>query len=160
MTAAALAEPLRDRSWWAAEAERAGTDWHGAISTVLEMKVVAPCDVCGRQPCATPAFCQQCREADVRAAASRGDDPHLKRLRRLMDDEISLERAYAEMMKARPTPNATIEAIKQAVRDRGVPALKKPAARERLSRCDDAARAEIDRWLANFKTKKAQAHEV
>jgi hypothetical protein len=78
----------------------------------------------------------------------------------LMDDEISLERAYAEMMKARPTPNATIEAIKQAVRDRGVPALKEPAARERLSRCDDAARAEIDRWLANFKTKKAQAHEV
>jgi len=64
------------------------------------------------------------------------------------------------MMKARPTPNATIEAIKQAVRDGGVAALKEPATRERLSRCDDAAHAEIGRWLANFKTKKAQAHEV
>jgi hypothetical protein len=154
------AEAPRDFAWWAVEAERTGTDWHGVIRTVLQMRVIAPCDVCEHQPCATPAFCQQCREADARAAASRRDDPHLKRLRRLMDDEISLERAHAEMMKARPTPNATVEAIKQAVRERGVAALKEPATRERLSRCDDAAHAEIDSWLAKFKTKKAQAHDV
>jgi hypothetical protein len=160
MTALAPVKEVHDREWWAAEAERADTGWRGIILTVLQMAPIAPCDVCDHQPCATPAFCQQCREADVRAATSRGDDPHLKRLRRLMDDEISLERAYAEMMKARPTPNATIEAIKQAVRERGVAALKEPATRERLSRCDDAAHAEIDRWLAKFKTKKAQAHDV
>jgi hypothetical protein len=139
VTSAALAEPLRDFAWWAAEAEHTGTDWHGLIHMVLEMKVVAPCDVCGRQPCATPAFCQRCREADIKAKA--------------------FQRQRGKPTP-RPTPEATLEAIEQAVRDRGVPALKEPAARERLSRCDDAARAEIDRWLANFKTKKAQAHEV
>jgi hypothetical protein len=37
-----------------------------------------------------------------------------------MDDDLSFERAYEQMMKARPTPNATIETVKQAVRDRGV----------------------------------------
>jgi hypothetical protein len=151
------AEAPRDFAWWAVEAERTGTDWHGVIRTVLQMRVIAPCDVCEHQPCATPAFCQQCREADVRVAASRRDDPHLKRLRRLMDDEISLERAYAEMMKARPTPNATTEAVKRAVRDRGVAALKEGATRERLGRCDPAARAELDSWLTLFKNQSGAA---
>jgi hypothetical protein len=156
MTALAPVKEVHDRKWWAAEAERADTGWRGIILTVLQMAPIAPCDVCEHQPCATSSFCQQCREDDIRAAASRRDDAHLKRLRRLMADEISLERAYTEMMKARPTPKATVEAIKQSVRERGVAALKEPATRERLSRCDDAAHAEIDKWLANFKIKKAQ----
>jgi hypothetical protein len=139
MTAAALAEPLRDFAWWAAEAERAETDWRGLISTVLEMKVVAPCDVCGRQPCATPAFCQRCRVADAKAKASlrqRGKPT------------------------PRPTPEATIEAVKQAVWARGVVALKEARTRERLASCDAAARAEIDRWLTDFKTRKSHSDEV
>jgi type II secretory pathway component PulM len=97
----------------------------------------------------SPSFCEACREADAKAAR-RHNDPHLKRQRRLMDDEIGLERASAETMKARPTPNATIEAIKQSVRDRGVAALKEAANRERLSRCDAEAVAEIDRWVARL----------
>jgi|SRR5215831_10505921 len=83
-------------------------------------------------------------EADVKAAA-RWRDPN--RLQRLMDDDLSLERAYEQMMKARPTPNATIETVKQAVRDRGVSALDEKQTRERLQRCDPAAIAEIDHWL-------------
>jgi hypothetical protein len=74
-----------------------------------------------------------------------------------MADEISLERAYAKMMKARPTPNATTEAVKQAVRDRGVAALKEGATRERLGRCDPAARAELDSWLTLFKNQSGAA---
>jgi len=61
--------------------------------------------------------------------------------------QLSLERAYEQMMKARPTPNATIETVKQAVRDRGVSALDEKQIRERLQRCDPAAIAEIDHWL-------------
>ena len=64
-----------------------------------------------------------------------------------MDDDLGLERAYKQMMKARPTPKATIETVKQAVRDRGVSALDEKQTRERLQRCDPAAIAEIDHWL-------------
>jgi hypothetical protein len=63
------------------------------------------------------------------------------------DADVSLERAYEQMMKVRPTPHATIEAVKEAVRDRGVSALDEKQTRERLQRCDAAAIAEIDHWL-------------
>jgi hypothetical protein len=63
------------------------------------------------------------------------------------DTDVSLERAYEQMMKARPTPNVTIEAVRQAVRDRGVSALDEKQTRERLQQCDPAAIAEIDHWL-------------
>jgi hypothetical protein len=126
-------ETLRDGAWWTAEAERAGTDWRGVMHTVLQFGVIAPCDVCGRLPCATPSFCQQCREADAKAKA--------------------FQRQRGKPTP-RPTPKAMIEAIKQSVRDRGVAALKEVRTRERLASCDAAARAEIDRWLCNFKTKK------
>jgi hypothetical protein len=46
------------------------------------------------------------------------------------------------------TPQSTIEAIMFCVRERGVEALKEPANRERLSRCDKAAMAEIERRCA------------
>jgi|SRR5262245_23242857 len=139
------AEALRGLAWWAAERERVGTDWRGILLTVLRsLNVIRPCTVCGCEPCPTPSFCQVCREADAKAAAGRRDD---HRRRRLMDADISLERAYEQMMKARPTPNATIETVKQAVRDRGVLALDEKQTRDRLQRCDPAAIAEIDHWL-------------
>jgi hypothetical protein len=57
-------------------------------------------------------------------------------------------RRRPQTIRAHPTPEVTIEAIKVAVRDRGVAALNEPATRERLSRCDKEAIAEIDRWLS------------
>jgi hypothetical protein len=45
------------------------------------------------------------------------------------------------------TPQVTIEAIMICVRERGLAALQEPANRERLSRCDEAARAEIERRI-------------
>jgi hypothetical protein len=146
------AEAIRDLAWWAVERERQGTDWQSLMLGAMRAAgVIAPCDVCDREPCPTPSFCQSCREADAKAAAERRNHPRSRWLRRLMDDDISLERAYYAMLKARPTPDATIEAVKQAVRDRGLAALKEANTRERLSRCDDAARAEIDRWLQQRK---------
>jgi hypothetical protein len=145
LTAPAEAEAVRDLAWWAAERERAGTDWRGIRLTLLRvLNVTQPCPVCGCEPCCTPSFCQLCGAADANAAARRRDP---NRLQGLMDDDLSLERAYEQMVKARPTPNATIEAVKQAVRDRGVSALDEKQTRERLQRCDEAAIAEIDHWL-------------
>jgi hypothetical protein len=143
-----LLEAGRDLEWWIAERERVGTDWKSILLTLMRTTgIISPCDVCDREPCPTPSFCQLCREADAKAAEHRRNDRRASRLRRLMDGDISLERAYAAMLEARPTPNATIEAVKQAVRDQGEAALKEPNTRERLSRCDAVAVAEIDRWL-------------
>jgi hypothetical protein len=47
-----------------------------------------------------------------------------------------------------PTPQSTIEAIMWCVRERGLAALDESANVERLSRCDEAARAEIERRCA------------
>jgi hypothetical protein len=47
-------------------------------------------------------------------------------------------------------PSGTIEAIMSAVRARGVSALKEPANIERLSRCDAAARKEINRRIESL----------
>jgi hypothetical protein len=48
----------------------------------------------------------------------------------------------------RPTPKTTIEAIIYCVQQRGLSALKETANIERLSRCDEAARAEIKRRIS------------
>jgi hypothetical protein len=133
------AEPLHDLAWWAAE--RTGTDWRAILLTVMRsLGIVAPCDICEREPCQTPSFCQACREADQ------------GKTRR----EVSILGLQARLKpRPRPTPQATIEAVKQAVRNGGIAALKEPNTRERLARCDVAAQAEIDKWLTRFKAKAA-----
>jgi hypothetical protein len=73
----------------------------------------------------------------------------LKRLRRLMD--LTLEQAYREITKNRPTPQVTVEAAILAVRERGLAALKEPANVERVERCDAAAKAEIEQRIAKLR---------
>jgi hypothetical protein len=63
-----------------------------------------------------------------------------------MDDSVSLSAAWTTINK-RPAPHVTVEAIKQAVRERGEAALEEPSTKERLQRCDGAALAALDRWL-------------
>lgn len=87
--------------------------------TAAAAAVQFACDVCGSEPCLTPGFC---RAADARMWQQRPTENH----------------------PARPTPRTTIEAIIFCVRERGPQALHEPANIERLSRCDDAAIAEID----------------
>jgi hypothetical protein len=47
-----------------------------------------------------------------------------------------------------PTPQVVIEAIMYAVRQHSLGALQEPETRERLSRCDQAARNQINRRIA------------
>lgn len=127
------AAALNDLAWWAAERERAGADWRTLLLNVVRaLGLVAPCDVCEREPCATPSFCQLCREDDA------------------------ARKSCAPAMQKRPRPpDATIEAIKQNVREHGLAALKERATLDRLAICDNAARAEIDRWLTRIKAAAA-----
>jgi hypothetical protein len=118
----------RDCQWWAEEAARIGTDWHGVIHTVLQMRVIAPCDVCGRQPCATPSFCQHCREADARAKASQ---------------------RHRGKPSPRPAPKPTVEALTFALR-RGVSELTKPDTQRRLSALDRDQLKEVCRRVQAF----------
>jgi hypothetical protein len=76
---------------------------------------------------------------------------HLKQLRRLMESAITLEQAYRDINGSRPTPQVTVEAVVLSVRERGIGALKEPANTERLSRCDEAAKAEIEQRIAKLR---------
>ena len=83
------------------------------------------------------------------------DQRGIQRLRRLLSNDISLDAAYRELNapENRRTPQATVEAIWNAVRERGLAALQEPATRERLARCDQAALAEIDQRITQLKAR-------
>jgi hypothetical protein len=52
------------------------------------------------------------------------------------------------------TPQTTVEAIMLSVRERGLDALKEPANRERLLRCDEAAKAQINERIGRLVEQK------
>jgi hypothetical protein len=97
------------------------------MSAVGNPLAILPCDICGCTPCASQTFCKTCRIVDARNARAAAK-PAAKPARR-------------------PTPQVTIEAVMYCVRTRGLPALQEPANLERLSRCDPAALAEINRRI-------------
>jgi hypothetical protein len=131
------------RLWWAAQGRIDGADWHGLLDqhhgalNRLQRRV------------GVSTFDDLCREADKKRPSGRGN-PSTLRARRLLDDRASIERAWAELNDPRnhPTPRSTIEAVMHSVRERGLAALKEPANVERLSRCDEAAKAEIEQRIA------------
>jgi hypothetical protein len=84
-----------------------------------------------------------------RRAVVEIEPSRLARLRRLLADDISLDRIWHELNEpsARQTPQSTIEAILHCIDERGTAALKEPANIERLRRCDPVALAQIDARL-------------
>jgi hypothetical protein len=87
------------------------------------------CDVCGAAPCVSRGFCSY----------SRAVDRQTKRRSRLAEQS---------------TPQSTIDAIMYCVRQRGIEALKEPANIERLSRCDEQAKAAINKFAAKIASTK------
>jgi hypothetical protein len=79
-------------------------------------------------------FERACREAD-RKAASRPQDPRILRARRLLADDISLERAYYEILRDRPAPESLIDALVFSLRQ-GPGELTQPDTLRRLSALD------------------------
>ena len=83
-------------------------------------------------------FAKLCREADEKQRRKL-PDPRLERLRRLMDDDVSIERAWHEINH--PTDRAaasTVEALIFALRERGTAALAEGPVRGRLAQLDRA----------------------
>jgi hypothetical protein len=104
-----------------------------------DTSLVSECPVCGAVPCRNPSFCATCRAADARK--TRG-----ARLRYINDGHDS--HSAPPKHRPRPTPRSTVEAIKEAVRARGLGALYEPATESHLRACDLSALADIDRWLS------------
>jgi hypothetical protein len=93
-------------------------------------------------------FERACREVD-RSAAPRPQDPRLKRLRRLREDDVSLERAYHELMRNRPAPKATVEALVYSLQ-RGVNELTNADTLHRLSGLDEGQLKAVCRRVQSF----------
>jgi hypothetical protein len=120
---------------------------------------------CGAAPCANASFCSLCRDVDRRKDA--GKTPRFIEPSQWHDSTTHIPRNWDAMSmdglehlfrQQRPTPQATIEVILYAVRERGVAALREPANIERLVRCDQAAKEQIDRRIAKL-VRKAESHE-
>src|SRR6516164_6603495 len=69
-------------------------------------------------------------------------------------NEMPIDGLYRELNKPSATPQATVEAIMIAVRERGLAALNDAANVERLARCDQAARAQINQRIARLNEHK------
>jgi hypothetical protein len=65
-------------------------------------------------------------------------------------NNISIDALCGALNTRSSTPQATVEAIMFAVRERGLAALKDAANVERLVGCDQAARAQINRRIARL----------
>ena len=63
---------------------------------------------------------------------------------------MSIDTLYRALNNPSATPQTTVEAIMVAVRERGLFALKDAASVERLARCDQAARAQINQRIARL----------
>src|SRR5262245_35048126 len=59
-------------------------------------------------------------------------------------DSMSGDALSRSFSRKRPTPQTTVEAIMWSVREHGLSALDEPDNIERISRCDEAARRQIN----------------
>jgi len=94
-------------------------------------------------------FERACREADRRATA-RPRDADLDRLRRILDDDVTLAAASAKLRKDRLTPATAVEALTYSLR-RGINELTQPDTLRRLSELDKGQLKAICCRLQNFK---------
>lgn len=74
-------------------------------------------------------------------------------------EPMSLDALYATLNDPRrfPAPQSTIDAIMYSVRVRGVAALHEPANLERLARCDEDARRQINERIEKLFFSEASA---
>jgi hypothetical protein len=104
-------------------------------------------------------FAAACQAADEKQAA-RPSDPHIEKLRQLMDDKISLERAWREINAAHlvgRAANFTVEAVMLGLRERGTAALREPKVRDRLAQLSEAQLIEVGDRLQRLKPEIACA---
>jgi hypothetical protein len=120
-----------DCEWWAKQAAQNGTDWAGVLDGARDLLAVAVGEVSSMDD----TFERICRETDRKAALRPVDAKTLRARRLLADDDISYQRAYYEILRNRPAPEALVDALVFSLR-RGVSELTKPDTLRRLSALD------------------------
>jgi hypothetical protein len=126
-------------------------------SVLFVVAAMTQCPTCGADPCANPSFCKLCRKADERLAAKRtSEDQTALRARRLLDDSISLDRAYWEFntLKDRAA-ESTVEALMYSLRSGG--ALEEPGTKRRLFELSDSQVIEVGNRLQKLRPEIARA---
>jgi hypothetical protein len=125
------------------------TSWRGVAITQANMIEIArrlatqhECRTCGRSPCSTPGFCRLCRQADRKAAKAK-PDPKIERLRELMDEGVSLDRAYAVLNSKHGAAVSTVEALMLGLRERDTAALTEPKVLARLAQLSNDQVVEV-----------------
>src|SRR5262245_28831698 len=95
---------VHDREWWAEEAVRASTDRSGLVAAAVEMMVAAGMVEQPKPETITPSDAPSWREAAAEYHRDRSgrlaveiEPKRLARLRRLMADDISIDRAWHEL---------------------------------------------------------------
>jgi hypothetical protein len=74
----------------------------------------AACAICDTSPCVNSSFCRICRRADAHRANEREpESAHVVRLHRLLDGNMSLERAWTDVNQQRGNgvPQSIVEAL-------------------------------------------------
>jgi hypothetical protein len=99
------------------------------------------------------SFERACDRAEAEWA-TRLASPVVLRARRLLADDVWLDRLWRELNEGHPTPSATVEAIWLAVRERGLATLHEPDTKARLDSCDEAARVELVRRIEKLRGAK------
>ena len=102
---AVVSTAAHDGVWWAEEAAGAGADWSGVVAAALEMMIAAGIIEQPEPKTMTPWDGPSWREAAVEYHKDRRDRrlvieidaKRLARLRRLLADEISPDRAWHEL---------------------------------------------------------------
>jgi hypothetical protein len=120
-------------------------DLHWSQPATVEPKPEPPDDI-------EDTFAQACRDADEKHRREPVD-PTTAKARQLLEDDVSLERAWNELNADRRslgTAEATIDALMFALR-KGIDALKHPDNRRRLSALNDAQIREVATRVQKFK---------
>src|SRR5262249_46208288 len=92
--------------------------------------------------------------------SAHAGSPDLKRLRRLLDEDVSLERAWHEVNEARQrlAPQVTVEALMFSLRSGGA-ALERKDVRERLAHMSETQLHEICARLRELTIARAWTSE-
>jgi hypothetical protein len=94
---------------------------------------------------------------DKRTSIVSHSPEDIARPHRLMDDSVSLDRAWAELSRLPGAAALTVEALMFSLRSRGVQALGEPDVLRRLAQLDDAQAREIAIRLQKLKPHIASA---
>src|SRR5437660_2236030 len=102
---AVVSTAAHDREWWAAEAVRAGTDWSRLVAAALEMMIAAGMIEQPEPKTMTtwdgPSWRASAKDYYEQFASRRTSETispeRLARLRRLMADDSSIDRAWHKL---------------------------------------------------------------